>query len=144
MPEVKHEMPMQRTIKAETLGKELIFSASRSDGPGGQNVNKVNSKVTLKFDVAQSVVLNQEEKDIIYKKLASRLTKEGILVLTAQDSRSQLQNKEAVILKLEKLLAKAFEKRKVRKATKPSKGSIQDRINKKKQLSEKKKWRQKP
>lgn len=137
-------MAIQRIIKAEILGKELSFSASRSDGPGGQNVNKVNSKVTLKFDVAQSEVLSQEEKDVIFKKLASRLTKEGVLVLTAQDSRSQLQNKEAVILKLEKLLEKAFEKKKVRRATKPSKGSIQDRINKKKQLSEKKKWRQKP
>lgn len=137
-------MTIPRMIASSKLGKELIFTASRSDGPGGQNVNKVNSKVTLKFDIAQSEVLTQDEKDIIYKKLASRLTKEKVLVLTAQDKRSQLQNKEAVILKLEKLLAKAFEKRKVRKATKPSKGSIQDRINKKKQLSEKKKWRQKP
>jgi ribosome-associated protein len=137
-------MTIHRTIKAEILGKELIFSASRSDGPGGQNVNKVNSKITLKFDVAQSEVLIQEEKDILFKKLASRLTKDGVLVLMAQDKRSQLQNKEAVILKLEKLLAKAFEKRKVRKATKPSKGSIEGRIKKKKQHSEKKKWRQKP
>jgi len=137
-------MTIQRVITSSMLGKELIFSASRSDGPGGQNVNKVNSKVTLKFDVAHSEVLSQEEKDIISKKLTSRLTKDGVLVLTAQDKRSQLQNKGAVILKLEKLMAKAFEKKKVRKATKPSKGSIQDRINKKKQLSEKKKWRQKP
>jgi len=88
--------------------------------------------------------LSPAEKDIISKKLASRLTKEGILVLSAQENRSQLQNKEAVIVKLEKILKKAFEKKKVRKATKPSKGSIQERINKKKQLSEKKKWRQKP
>jgi ribosome-associated protein len=137
-------MATTRMISAGTLGKELIFSASRSDGPGGQNVNKVNSKVTLKFDVARSEILSPEEKDIILKKLASRLTKEGILVLSAQESRSQLQNKEAVIVKLEKILKKAFEKKKVRKATKPSKGSIQERINKKKQLSEKKKWRQKP
>ena len=137
-------MATTRTISAGTLGKELIFSASRSDGPGGQNVNKVNSKVTVKFDVARSEILSPEEKHIILKKLVSRLTKEGILVLSAQENRSQLQNKEAVIVKLEKILKKAFEKKKVRKATKPSKGSIQERINKKKQLSEKKKWRQKP
>lgn len=137
-------MATTRTITAETLGKELIFSASRSDGPGGQNVNKVNSKVTVKFDVPRSDILSPEEKDMILKKLGSRLTKEGILVLSAQENRSQFQNKEAVIVKLEKILKKAFEKRKVRKATKPSKGSIQERINKKKQLSEKKKWRQKP
>ena len=137
-------MAPTRMITAETLGRELIFTASRSDGPGGQNVNKVNSKVTLKFDVVRSEILSPAEKDIISKKLASRLTKEGILVLSAQENRSQLQNKEAVIVKLEKILKKAFEKKKVRKATKPSKGSIQERINKKKQLSEKKKWRQKP
>lgn len=137
-------MATTRTITAETLGKELIFTASRSDGPGGQNVNKVNSKVTVKFDVPRSDILSPEEKDMILKKLGSRLTKEGILVLSAQENRSQFQNKEAVIVKLEKILKKAFEKRKVRKATKPSKGSIQERINKKKQLSEKKKWRQKP
>jgi ribosome-associated protein len=137
-------MTTGRIIKSSMLEKELVFTASRSDGPGGQNVNKVNSKVTLRFDVAQSQVLTDEEKIILEKKIGSRLTKDGILVLTAQDSRSQLQNKEAVMLKLEKVLAKAFEKRKVRKATKPSKGSVQDRISQKKQLSEKKKWRQKP
>ena len=137
-------MATHRIITATLMGKELKLSASRSDGPGGQNVNKVNSKVTLKFDVKQSEILTPEEKDIILYKLASRLTKEGLLVLTAQENRSQLQNKEAVMLKFEKLIAKAFEKKKARKATKPSKGSVQDRINKKKQLSEKKKWRQKP
>jgi len=137
-------MTIRRTIKAVSLGKELVFSTSRSDGPGGQNVNKVNSKVTLKFDVAGSVAVSEEEKDLLLTKLAPRLTKDGVLVLTAQENRSQLQNKEAVILKLENLLAKAFEKKKMRKATKPSKRSVQDRIDQKKQHSEKKKWRQKP
>lgn len=138
------EMATRENIKAETLGKELIFTASRSDGPGGQNVNKVNSKITLKLDVLHSEVLSPEEKEVIFKRLKSRLTKEGALILTAQESRSQLENKETVLLKLETLLASAFKKRKVRKATKPSKGSIQDRIQMKKKLSEKKKWRQKP
>jgi ribosome-associated protein len=137
-------MATSKTIKAESLGRELIFTASRSDGPGGQNVNKVNSKITLKFDVVHSDVLSSEEKSIIFKRLGSRLTKEGALILTAQESRSQLKNKETVLLKLESLLASAFEKRKVRKATKPTKGSVQDRIQMKKKLSEKKKWRQKP
>ena len=72
------------------------------------------------------------------------MTKDGVLVLTAQESRSQLANKETVMLKLENLLQRAFEKRKVRKRTKPSKGSVQERIQMKKKLSEKKKWRQKP
>jgi ribosome-associated protein len=137
-------MATGKTIKAETLGRELIFTASRSDGPGGQNVNKVNSRITLKFDVLRSEVLSSEEKEIIVRRLGSRLTKEGALILTAQETRSQLKNKEAVLLKLESLLASAFEKRKVRKATKPTKGSVQERIQRKKKLSEKKKWRQKP
>jgi ribosome-associated protein len=128
---------------ASRLGKELTFSVSRSSGPGGQNVNKVNSKVTLKFDLQQSQLLTVEEKEILLKKLASRLTTDGVLILTAQDSRSQIENKEIVIEKFEKVLKKAFEKRKVRKATKPSKSAVQKRVNQKKQHSEKKKWRQK-
>lgn len=137
-------MTVHRKITPALLGNEIIFTTSRSSGPGGQNVNKVNSKVTLQFDVTGSDILTQEEKDIVSGKLSSRMTREGILMLTAQDKRSQLQNKESVILKLEKLLVKAFEKKKIRRITKPSKGSIQVRIKKKKQLSEKKKWRQKP
>jgi ribosome-associated protein len=137
-------MSDHRKITAGLLGNELMFTTSRSSGPGGQNVNKVNSKVTLQFDVTASQILNQEEKDTISARLSSRMTREGVLMLSAQDKRSQLQNKEAVIGKFERLLAKAFERKKIRKATKPSKGSIQHRIKQKKQLSEKKKWRQKP
>lgn len=125
------------------LQSELNFSVSRSSGPGGQNVNKVNSKVTLKFDVVGSKVLSTEEKEVILKKLEAKLTTDGVLVLTSQDNRSQLDNKQDVILKFEKTIAKAFEKKKPRKATKPSKGAIHKRIQNKKQHSEKKKWRQK-
>jgi ribosome-associated protein len=133
-----------RTVTASLLNKELAFSASRSSGPGGQNVNKVNSKITLMFDAGHSEILTAEEKDVIVKKLASHLTKEGVLILTAQDKRSQLENKEAAIQKLDKLLVKAFAKRKIRKATKPSKTAVQKRITNKKQHSQKKQWRQKP
>jgi len=125
------------------LQHELVFKVSRSGGPGGQNVNKVNSKVTLSFDVARSNELSTEEKETILHKLASKLTTDGILVLSSQDSRSQLDNKQTAIEKFERLLTKAFEKQKARKATKPSKGSVQKRMNSKKQHSEKKKWRQK-
>lgn len=134
---------MQRIILASALGNEVVFSASRSSGAGGQNVNKVNTKVTLKFDVRNSQYLTEEEKEIILKELSTRLTNDGVLILTSQEKRSQLQNKETVVLKLEKLLAKAFEKKKARKPTKPSKGSVQNRITEKKQRSEKKQWRQK-
>ena len=137
-------MTVHRKITSDLLGSELTFTTSRSSGPGGQNVNKVNSKVSLNFDVSSSEILSAEEKQVILLKLSSRMTKEGVLLLTAQDKRSQLQNKEAVILKLNRLLTGAFQKKKLRKATKPSKGSVQDRIKLKKQISEKKKWRQKP
>ena len=125
------------------LQGEFNFSVSRSSGPGGQNVNKVNSKVTLKFNVVGSKVLTDEEKEVILKRLGAKLTTDGVLVLTSQDNRSQLDNKQDVILKFEKVITKAFERKKPRKATKPSKGAIQKRIQNKKQRSEKKKWRQK-
>jgi len=133
-----------RTLTASLLYQELIFTASRSGGPGGQNVNKVNSKVSLKFDVVHSQILTPDEKEAILQKLSSQITKDGVLFLTAQDKRSQLENKDAVVKKLEKLLAGAFKKEKVRRKSKPSKTSIQKRITGKKILSEKKKWRQKP
>lgn len=132
-----------RKLSAAILLPELKFGTSRSSGPGGQNVNKVNSKVTLKFDVSSSLLLNDEEKTTLLSKLASRLSTGNVLILTSQDNRSQLQNKEAVLAKLETILAKAFEKKKKWKATKPSKGSVQQRIKEKKQRSEKKQWRQK-
>lgn len=133
-----------KPITASLLENELIFLTSRSSGPGGQNVNKVNTKVTLKFDVLNSHILTQEEKEIVSSKLKSRITSEGILLLSSQEKRSQLQNKESVIQKFEGLLAEAFKKKKARKPTKPSKGSVQKRIKSKKQASEKKKWRQRP
>jgi ribosome-associated protein len=122
---------------------ELTFTSSRSSGPGGQNVNKVNSKVTLQWNVSQSSVATEEEKEVIQHKLASHITKEGVLQLTSQEARSQLQNKEAVVQKLEQLLTKAFTKKKARKPTKPSKAAKQKRILQKKLQGEKKKWRQK-
>ena len=134
----------ERVITAPLLYHELEFTASRSSGPGGQNVNKVNSKISVKFDVVHSQILTVEEKALILKKLAAQLTKDGVLIVTSQDKRSQLDNKEAVIQKLERLIAKAFEKKKARKPTKVSKAAIQKRITGKKIQAEKKKWRQKP
>lgn len=127
----------------EEFTNELVFTTSRSSGPGGQNVNKVNTKVTLKWDVLQSAI-TEEQKGVILQKLRTRLTKENILVLASQDERSQLGNKEAILLKLEQLLVKAFTVKKARKPTKPGKAAKQTRLKNKKQHGEKKKWRQKP
>jgi ribosome-associated protein len=137
-------MSAHRTLPASLFIHELSFTTSRSSGPGGQNVNKVNTKVTLKFTPAESQVLTDEEKVTLSHKLHSKLTTEGVLVIAAQEKRSQLQNKEVALLKFERMLAKAFEKKKVRKATRPSKGAVQERISKKKRVSEKKKWRRLP
>ena len=137
-------MPATRVITSGLLQHELSFQTSRSSGPGGQNVNKVNSKVTLRWDVNASQVLSPEEKQFLLKRLGSKLTVEGVLLITAQDSRSQHENREHVMHKLDLVLKKAFQKRKARKPTKPSKSSVKNRIKKKKQQAEKKKWRQKP
>lgn len=133
-----------RIVNASLLFSELNFTASRSGGPGGQNVNKVNSKITLKFDVVHSRILSEEEKASILKNLSTHLTNDGVLLLSSQDKRSQLENKEDVIGKFEKLMAKAFAKRKTRKATKPSKSAVVKRITSKKLQAEKKKWRRAP
>jgi ribosome-associated protein len=120
---------------------ELVFSTARSSGPGGQNVNKVNSKVLLRWSVRNSSILSIEQKETLHQKLASRLTTKGELLLASQEKNSQFQNKEAVINKLNELLTKAFAPKKARKTTKPSQAAVQARIDKKKKHSEKKKLR---
>ncbi|MCX8491574.1 MAG: aminoacyl-tRNA hydrolase, partial [Cyclobacteriaceae bacterium] len=98
----------------DVLYPEFIFYASRSSGPGGQNVNKVNSKVTLEWNVSQSALLTEDERAVVLRVLGSYITKDDFLQLTSQEARSQLQNKEAVVKKLQDLLTRAFIKKKIR------------------------------
>lgn len=135
-------MILTARVKNKDVTNELDISASRSGGPGGQNVNKVNSKINLRFDVKQSPSLSDEEKEKILERLDSRITNDGVLILSASSKRTQLQNKEAAIVKFNQLMGRAFAKRKVRKVTKPTKGSIKRRLKNKKIQSEKKKMRQ--
>lgn len=132
---------MQINLRERDFSKEIEIKASRSSGKGGQNVNKVSTKIELVFDVNASELLNEEEKHLILQKLANRISKEGKLVLQSQESRSQFTNKEIAIEKLYNLLAIALKKEKPRKKTKPSIAKKQERLQGKKVISEKKKQR---
>jgi ribosome-associated protein len=123
------------------LDGELSFKTSRSGGAGGQHVNKVATKVHLEFDIAQSNVLSPEEIAILLVRLQHKLTADGLLKMVAQTERTQVGNKMVVIEKFYKLLEKAFVIPKPRKATKPSKASIQRRLTSKKRDAEIKKMR---
>lgn len=128
-------------LLARDFSKEYSFIASRSGGAGGQNVNKVSSKIELRFHVDSSQLLTEEEKAQIKEKLANQINQDGILQIVSQEERGQLGNKEICVKKFYQLLKKAFTKPKPRKATKPSKASVQARLNDKKKESEKKNTR---
>ena len=126
------------------LSSEFEFKASRSGGKGGQNVNKVSSKVELSFDVVNSQLLSEDQKQVIMEKLRHRITDEGVLKIVVQADRSQLANKKAAVAKLYELLVKAFAPRKKRIATKPSKAVKEKRLKEKKIASQRKANRRKP
>jgi ribosome-associated protein len=131
-------------LEAEKIISELHFKAVRSSGAGGQNVNKVSSKVVLTFDVKQSQTLTDEEKELLQTNLASRLTTEFVLILNCDEDRSQIKNKEIVIKRFLELIKKALFIPKERKATKIPKSVIRKRIKDKKNISDVKKNRKKP
>jgi ribosome-associated protein len=122
---------------------ELRLSATKSSGPGGQNVNKVSSKVELRFNVKESNLLSIEEKEIILSKLKNKINKDGELLLVSQVGRSQLANKEKVIDKFYLLLSKTLTPKKKRKITTLSKQSKEKRLEVKRFKSEIKSGRKK-
>ena len=117
------------------LNSEFVFKTSLSGGKGGQNVNKVSTKVQLNFSIQNSQILNEDEKLILINALVSKINDEGIFQLVAQTERSQLLNKEIAIKKFYLIFNKCFVIPKKRKATKPSKASIKKRIHAKKHSS---------
>ena len=131
-------------MENEKIISELSFKAVRSSGAGGQNVNKVSSKVVLTFDLKNSQALTQEEKLLVEIKLASRLTTDSVLILNCDEDRSQFRNKEIVIKRFLTLMKDALFIPKERKPTRIPKSVIRKRIKNKKSISEVKKNRRKP
>jgi ribosome-associated protein len=123
---------------------ELSYKTSRSSGAGGQHVNKTETKVEVLFDVLASSGLSEEEKLMVNTKLANRINEVGVLAVNSQKSRSQLDNKENAIEKLNHLLVKALIPVEKRIRTKPDKGAIEERLAEKKIQAEKKIRRRKP
>jgi ribosome-associated protein len=124
--------------------EELQFTASRSSGPGGQHVNKVSTRVTLRFDVVNSQILIKEQKNLILERLATRVNKAGVLRVVSQQTRSQAANKEAALERFVSLLQQALKPKQKRKRTRVPPGAKQRRLDDKKhrgQLKRKRSWR---
>lgn len=120
------------TSSLEIPFRELRFRTSRSSGPGGQNVNKLETRVELLFDVAHSSSLNDEQRNLVLSNLGPRLDSDGILHISSQQSRSQWENKQTAIEKLASVLRAALKVKKKRVKTKPTRGSKEVRIQHKK------------
>lgn len=129
--------------KKELL-KEVNFKTSRSGGKGGQNVNKVSSKVELIFHIANSLLFSEEQKMLLHEKLATRLDTAGFLHIVSQEDRSQLLNKQRTVLKLMNLLTKSLHIQEKRKPTKIPRGVIEKRLNNKLVTASKKENRKRP
>lgn len=128
----------------EELIKELTFKTSRSGGKGGQNVNKVSSKVELIFNPQNSALFTDVQKKLLVERLSNRLDTEGNLHIVSQEDRSQLLNKQRTVIKLVKLLTQCLQVDKKRKPTKIPKAVIARRLSNKAIVSSKKENRKKP
>ena len=126
------------------IASEFSFKAVRSSGAGGQNVNKVSSKVVLTFDLVNSKGLTEEEKTLLQTKIATKLTQDGILILTSEEDRSQLKNKEVVVKKFLKVIENGLKIPKQRKETKIPRAVKEKRLQEKKSTASIKENRKKP
>lgn len=122
-------------IRQKIPEKELMFSASRSSGPGGQNVNKVSTRIELRFRIDESQGLTSDEKRRIKEKLKNRISSDGELIIVCQTERSQLRNKEKAIEKFYSLVEKSLRIKPPRFSTKPTPASRRERLDSKKKRS---------
>lgn len=138
-----NQLNLYMDLNKAKLQREVIYKTSRSGGKGGQNVNKVSTKVELLFPVAGSALFTDEEKGRLQHKLQPRFNRDGYLQIVCDEERSQLLNKEIALERLLRLLTKALLIPKARKKVKLSKAQKEARLNAKKQLSAKKESRRK-
>ena len=124
--------------------REVNFKAVRSQGAGGQHVNKVATKVILVFNLTESQAFTEEEKERLSASLKNRLTLDGLLVIRVSETRSQFKNRRLAEKRLLALLEQHLQPAKERKKTKPTKASREKRLQKKRHISEKKAGRKKP
>lgn len=122
--------------KIQIPENEFTFKTSRSSGPGGQNVNKLNTKVAVSINIETCSFLTDEQKQTVLNKLSSRLTKDNRLIVESQRFRTQNANRDFAIEKMRKLIEAALVKPKKRKPTMPSYSSVEKRLKKKKRRSE--------
>lgn len=128
----------------KSITEEARFSFARSSGPGGQNVNKVNSKVFLEIELSSLKGLTEQERFLIAQRLKGRISGTGVFFLSVDEDRSQIVNKERSLQRATQLIVQASQVPKKRIKTKPKKSSIQKRLNSKAKISLIKQLRQKP
>ncbi len=131
-------------MDSAALLSECTYQTSRSGGPGGQHANKVETQVTLRFNVAESEMLSLWQKDMLRKRLESRLSQQEEIVLSCNETRSQLRNKELVQARFVALIEQAVKPPKVRKKRRLSQAAREKRLDSKKRRSQKKQWRKPP
>ncbi|MCY4778138.1 aminoacyl-tRNA hydrolase [Sphingobacterium sp. UT-1RO-CII-1] len=130
-------------INKNALAKEVIYLTSRAGGSGGQHVNKVETKVILKWDLMQSNILTTDQKILVKDRLSTKLSKDGCLQVECSDTRSQLKNKEIALIKMINVIQNALKRDRFRIPTKTPKSVILDRLDRKKRIADKKQQRKK-